>query len=48
MLPSDQKHDVTISLFGLLEQLLFDHLSVIDEADELPFAKVEHALRHVE
>ena len=48
MLSSDKKHDIAIGLFGLLKQLLFDHLGVIDKADEFPFAEVEHTLRHVE
>ena len=40
-------HNITIGLFTSLEALLFDHLGVIDEANELPFAQVNYSLRHV-
>ena len=43
-----KQHDVTICFFVLFETLLFDHLSMIDEADELPLAQMDDALRHVQ
>ena len=45
---SRQEHDVAVGLLALAKQLLFDHLSVVYEADELPLAQVNDALRHVE
>ena len=45
---SRQEHDVAVGLLALAKQLLFDHLSVVDKADELPLSQVNDALRHVE
>ena len=42
-----EEHHVTISLFILVEAFLFHHLSVVDEADELPLTEVDHFLRHI-
>ena len=44
---SCQEHDVAVGLLVLAKQLLFDHLSVVYEADELPLTQVNDALRHV-
>ena len=43
----DEHHDVTVSLFRFLETFLLDHLSVINEANELPITQVNQPLRHV-
>ena len=41
------KHDVTVGLLVELEEPLFNHLSVVDEANEFPFAQIYHFLWHV-
>ena len=46
ILSANQNHDVTICLLRFTEELLFDHLRVIDEADKLPLAKVNDPLWH--
>ena len=45
---SDEEHDITVGLLALLEELLFDHLRVVHEADELPLAQIDDLLRHVQ
>ena len=44
---ADQEHDVAVRLLALLKEALLYHLRVVDEADELPLAQVDDALRHV-
>ena len=43
----DEQHNVTIGLFILVEAFLFNHLSVVDEADEFPLTQIDHLLRHI-
>ena len=45
---ANKEHDVAVRLLELAEELLLDHLGVVDEADELPFTQMDDALRHVE
>lgn len=47
-LASHKEHNVAICLLALFKQPLFDHLRVIYEANELPFAEVDYSLRHIQ
>ena len=44
---SYKEHDITVCLFLFTEQLLLNHLRVINEADELPLAEVDYPLVHI-
>ena len=46
-LAAHEEHDVAIGLLLLAEELLLDHLRVVDEANELPLAQVDDLLGHV-
>ena len=43
---TNKKDDVTVSFLCLAVQALLDHLRMINEANELPLAQVNHSLRH--
>ena len=42
-----EQHHVTVGFFILVEAFLFDHLSVVDEANELPLTQVDNLLWHI-
>ena len=45
---SHKEHNITIGFLVFVEELLLDHLSMVDEADKLPLSQMDDALGHVQ